>query len=206
MDNRCPAVRSITCPQEVSRFGRPKRGNAANSKRNPSTPCEVQPHMNEHGPACKELRELQKFISACLHSVSSLFTVHVARDSRPTTEQRATLSVAPFPRRDNSPSIAAQGLRVALALSYWCAPLLDARCFSWKAMRMPVGKTYSARQGFTELFTTATRCTQFEAGLRRDYLSFRCEAFTEKSSFRIFFRARFRASACFTRRFSPGFK
>ena len=54
--------------------------------------------------------------------------------------------------------------------------------------------------------TTATRCTQFEAGLRRDYLSLRCEAFTEESSFRIFFRARFRTKACFTRRFSPCFK
>jgi len=125
---------------------------------------------------------------------------------RPTTEQRATLSVAPCLRRDNSQSIAAHGLRVAVALSCWCAPLLDACCLSWNGMRMPVGKTYSARQGFAELFTTATCCTQFEAGLRRDYLSLRCEAFAEESSFRIFFRARFRAKACFTRRFSPGFK
>ena len=61
--NRCPGVRSISCPQEVSRFERPKRGNAAN------------------GPACKELRELQKFISADCIRMSSLFTVHGARDS-----------------------------------------------------------------------------------------------------------------------------
>jgi len=34
----------------------------------------------------------------------------------------------------------------------------------------------------------------------------RRESFANEPSFRNFFRARFRAQACFTRRFSPGFK
>src|SRR5215471_18890557 len=34
----------------------------------------------------------------------------------------------------------------------------------------------------------------------------RRESFANEPSFRIFFRARFRAKACFTRRLSPGFK
>ena len=49
----------------------------------------------------------------------------------------------------------------------------------------------------------ATRKRQFAL---RNYLSFRRESFTKEPSFRIFFRARFRAKACFTRRLSPGFR
>jgi len=40
----------------------------------------------------------------------------------------------------------------------------------------------------------------------RNYELFRCESFKKEPSLRIFFRARFRAKACFTRRFSPGFR
>jgi len=41
--------------------------------------------------------------------------------------------------------------------------------------------------------------------LRNHALS-RRESFANEPSFRLFFRARFRAKACFTRRLSPGFK
>src|SRR5271169_760953 len=33
-----------------------------------------------------------------------------------------------------------------------------------------------------------------------------CNSITQSDSLRIFFRARFRAKACFTRRFAPGFR
>jgi hypothetical protein len=39
-----------------------------------------------------------------------------------------------------------------------------------------------------------------------NYLSFRRESVADEPSLRTFFRARFRAKALFTRRFSPGFR